>query len=184
MEAARLSLVCGLCALIPLPWVDEWAERNTRRKMYDALAKARGIELDAATLDTLVEDRSSLLVGCLFGVVRWPLKKLFRTFFYFLTIKDVIDGVAHAGLCAAMIDAALDRGALPARAAEVRAEVDLTLARFRWSPVSRLLTGGERPETAWIAAGDALASAVGWLYRHAGGKLVLSDFTARLEVPR
>jgi hypothetical protein len=182
MEAARLAFVCGLCALIPLPWVDEYAERRTRRHMYEKVAAARGVELDAATLDTLTEDRSSLLVGCLVGVVRWPLKKLFRTVFYFLTVKDVIDGVAHAGLCAAMVDRAMAKGLLPGRAAQVRADIDLTLERHRWSPVSRFLTAGERPEGAWIGGSDdSLAKMVAWLYRHAGGAMIVRHFEGRLE---
>lgn len=183
-DLSKHAILCGLCSLIPLPWVDEWAERKARRKLYRDLADARGVALPDEEIEVLVEDRSNLLLGCLLMAIVWPIKKLFRTVFYFLTLKDVVDGVALAGHRAAMLDAAMRRGLLPGKPEEVRAEMDAVLARYRWSPVSRLALGGEKPDAPW--PGPELpvqggTEAVGWLFRTGGGGVMLADFAARLE---
>lgn len=180
-EIPRYALFCGLCALIPLPWIDQVLERRARRRLYTMVAEGRGATLDEASLHVLTEDRSSMVLGCLVVAFLWPLKKLFRTFLYVLTLKDVVDGVALAAHRAKMIDLALARGLLPARASEVRGEIDAVLSRWRWSPVSRVLMGHERPVAEWLPVEDGLTGVVGALHRHGGGALVLADFTARLE---
>ena len=183
-EITRYTLLCGLTPLIPIPFLDEWVERNFRRHLYKAVAAKRGITLDEPALDVLTEDRASMLVGCLVIAVKWPVKKLFRTIFYFLTIKDVIDYVTRAAHYGAMLDAAIVHGALPTRSREVRADMDITLDRFHWSPVSRFLTGSERPDTEWIAGEDSLARTVTGLFRMGGGGPLLAAFRKRLGEDR
>lgn len=180
-DVARYSVLCGLCALIPLPWVDEWAERQARRKLYGAVAAAHAAPLDEPALDVLTEDRSSLVLGCLWAVVRWPVKKLFRTIIYVLTLKDAVDGVALAAHRAAMLHAAFAAGHLPRDAAGVRAEMDLTLGRVQWSPISRWLMRGSRPPSDWLPVEDPITPVIAALHRHGGGGLLLADFAARLE---
>lgn len=183
-DLSKHAILCGLCALIPLPWVDEWAERKARRQLYRDLAAARGVVLPDTEIEVLVEDRSSLVLGCLFMALVWPVKKLFRTVFYFLTLKDVVDGVALAGHRAAMLDAALRRGVLPGKAEEVRAEMDAVLGRYRWSPISRLVLGGEKPEAPWPGPElpvQGATEAVTLLFRYGGGGHLLADFLVRLE---
>ena len=183
---ARYTLLCGLTPLIPIPFLDEWVERSIRRQLYKEVAAQRGVTLDESALDVLTEDRASMLVGCLVVAVKWPIKKLFRTFFYFLTIKDVIDYAARAAHYGAMLDAAIVHG-VPAsgmgakRSRQVRADMDVTLDRFRWSPVSRILMRGERTEAEWIAGDDPLAKAVTWLFRAGGGGPLLASFQSRLK---
>lgn len=177
-KVAQYALFAGLCAFVPVPLLDGWLERKATRAMLVALAESRGRTLEPAALDILVEDRSSLLLGCLGVVFIWPIKKLFRTLFYFLTIKDVIDGVALASLRAAMVDAALHR--LPGDVKGVRDVMDVTLGRWQWSPVSRVFLRGERPEAVWLVP-DANDLGVGLLFRHAGGGAVVADFQKRLE---
>ncbi len=176
-KVAHYAVMAGLCALVPVPILDGWLERRALRSMYAAIAESTGRPLDDATLDLLAEDRDSLLVGCLVVAVVWPLKKLFRTVFYFLTVKDAVDGVAAAAVRAAMVHAALGR--LPHGAKGVRDVMDATLGRWQYSPVSRFVMRGERPPATWLLAADDLG--VGWVYRHAGGAAILADFEARLE---
>jgi hypothetical protein len=178
-KIAAHALLAGCCALVPLPILDTWLERKATRRMYTFLLESSGKTLDDAALDLLVEDRSSLLLGCLSVVVIWPLKKLFRTFFYFLTIKDVIDGTAEAAIRAAMLEVSYTR--LPHDAKGVRDVMDATLEKWRFSPVTRFLTRGERPPTTWLAASDWAGRTVGWLYGHAGGGAILEDYKKRLE---
>jgi hypothetical protein len=177
-KVAQYALFAGLCAFVPVPLLDGWLERRATRAMLIALAEGRGQPLEPAVLDVLVEDRSSLLLGCLAVVVVWPIKKLFRTILYFLTIKDVIDGVALASLRAAMVDAAFHR--LPGDVKGVRDVMDATLGRWQWSPVSRVFLRGERPEAEWLVPGPADLG-VGHVFRHAGGGAVVADFQKRLE---
>ena len=178
-KIAAHALMAGCCALVPLPILDTWLEQKATRQMYRILLEGAGQPIDEAALDVLVEDRSSLLLGCLGVVVIWPLKKAFRTFFYFLTIKDVIDGTAEAAIRASMLEASFAR--LPTDARAVRDVMDATLDRWRYSPVTRFLTRGERPPTTWLAATDFAGRTVGWLYGHAGGGAILEDYKKRLE---
>ena len=179
-KAAWFALLVGLTALVPVPLLDGWLARRAQRAMFAAIAEGRGAQLGPAALDALTEDRDSLLVGCLWMAVVWPIKKLFRTILYFLTLKDVVDGAAEAALRAAMLDAALHRAAADARG--VRDVMDATLTRWYHSPVNRILLRGERPAAAWVASGG-VSGVVGWLFRHAGGGVIVPDFTQRLESP-
>lgn len=178
-KIAHYALMAGLCSLVPIPFLDDWLERKATRHMFATLATDAGVTLDEATLDVLTEDRSSLLLGCLGTMVIWPIKKLFRTVLYFLTVKDVIDGVAAASLRASMLHAALLH--LPDRARAVRDVMDATLGRWQYSPVSRTVFRGERPAAEWIVNDDGVGRAVGWIFEKAGGRPIVDDFVTRLE---
>ena len=148
------------------------------RAIFVRVAESRGLALDPPTLDLLANDRSSLVAGCLSLAVVWPLKKLFRTVFYFLTIKDVMDWISEASVRAAMVHSALPH--LPHDAERVRGTMEATLERWHVSPVTRALTGSDRPEGAWIADGHFAARTVRWFYVKAGGHAVVADFGQRL----
>jgi hypothetical protein len=149
--------------------------------MYRDLALARGVTLDAATLDVLAEDRSSALMGCLFALIRWPFKKLFRLILYFLTVKDVLDAVAIAGHRATMVQEALEGGYLPAEAEGVRAAMESCFERIRWSPVSRLLWRYERPDPGFAPGEWWEVRFVRGLQRHGAAGLLLPEYRGRLE---
>ncbi|MDP2314712.1 MAG: hypothetical protein Q8P41_17545 [Pseudomonadota bacterium] len=178
VRVAHYALLSGLAALVPLPILDDWLRRRGHRAMYATLAEEAGTPLGPETLDALTEDRSSLLYGCLGIVVFWPLKKLFRTVLYFLTVKDVLDGAAEATLRAAMLREALPR--LPDDARAVRDVMDATLDRAQYSPVSRWFFRGHRPDAEWVAGVDRVDRSVAWLYKKAGGGVILAEFIRRL----
>jgi len=178
---AHYALLAGLAAFVPLPILDDWLRRRAHRAMYVALAEELGQPLDQPTLDVLCADRASLLLGCAGLVVFWPLKKLFRTVLYFLTIKDVVDGVAEATLRVAMIRAAWHR--LPKDADTVRTVMDATLGKWQFSPISRFLFRGHRPQTDWVASADRTDRSVAWIFEKAGGGPILADFARRLDAP-
>jgi hypothetical protein len=182
-RVAHFAMLAGLTALVPLPFVDVWLERRAHRAMFRALAADAGQPpLDEAAIAVLTEDRSSFVLGCLGTAVVWPVKKLFRTFFYFLTVKDVIDGIAEATLRAAMVRAAFAH--LPHDARNVRDVMDATLDRHQFSPVSRAFFRGERPDAAWVADTDRVDRTVAWVYKKAGGGAILGTFAQRLGVAR
>ncbi len=176
---AHCALAAGLTAFVPIPFLDEWLQRRAHRAMYAAIAAEAGQPLDEPALDLLTEDRSSLLIGCLGVAVFWPIKKLFRTLLYFLTVKDVVDGAAEATLRAAMVRAALSR--LPHDARAIRAEMEVSLARAQYSPLSRAFFRGARPAAPWVADADGTDRSLAWLYQKAGGGVILADFLHRLE---
>lgn len=179
-ETTPLVVLCGAAMLIPLPWVDGWVERRVTRRLLQEVARERGVTLADEHLDVLVGDRSSLVLGVVQAVVVWPLKKLFKTVLYFLTVKDVLDGVARAAHRVTLVDDALARGLLPARVEEVRRAMDHALERVMVSPVVRPLYGHDRPELPTSLPEDPTARAVRWLQRQGGGAVVLETYRRRL----
>lgn len=178
---ARSALGVGLAALIPLPFVDELVRRRLLRAAFRAAAADEGVALGPAELRVLVGERGSVLLAVLKAVLIWPIKKLFRTLIYALTVKDALDWTTEAALRAEMIHMAAGAGALPARAVEVRRWMDEILARHRTSPVSRWLLRLERPPMRWPRGADPLLGGVGRLVEAGGGGLVLARFEARLR---
>jgi hypothetical protein len=164
----------GLAYFIPLPFVDDWAARRALRRalMLDG-------HDDVTVLDTLTEDRGSLLAGCLRTAIVWPIKKLFKTVLWFLTVKEVVDRMAWAAQVVAFAREAREAGWLPERAGVVRDAMEVAFARTNWSPVTRVLTLQPRPplpeapEAAWLARG------MHGLRRHGGGAILAEKFRER-----
>lgn len=177
---ARNALGVGLAALIPLPFIDEFVRRKLLRDAFRASAADAGVQLEQESLHLLVRDQGSLFVAVLKALLFWPIKKLFRTIIYVLTIKDVLDWTTEAALRAEMVHMAALAGWLPYRAAELRLVMDEVLARHRFSPVSRVLTGGERPDMAWPRGSNPLLGGVGTLVQLGGGGKILAAFAERL----
>jgi hypothetical protein len=176
---AHLALFAGLSPLVPLPLLDGWVERRLTRAMLRRVLADAGRPVDDATLGILTEDRSGMLVGCLGVAVVWPLKKLFRTVLYFLTVKDVLDAVTRAALVAAMVHAAPP--GLVADPKRLRDGMDATLARWNYSPLSRTVLRGDRPAATWVGEGGRVGAVVRWLYERGGGGAILADFQRRIE---
>lgn len=185
---APLVVICGLCTLVPLPILDDWCERRVTRTLLSGIAKDRGVELEAAALHTLTEDRSSMLLGCLFSMFIWPFKKLFSTFFVVFIIKQGIDKATLAAHRAAMVRVALDQGLLTAstlqagEAERVRDAMDAAIAGVRTSPLGRGLRRLANPEIPVPDGADGLVRLVEGLRRYGGGAPVVEAFAARLAV--
>lgn len=182
-EVARLVILSGLTPLIPVPYLDGVVERKFLRQAVEKLAIYHTIQLEDQALEQLVEDRGSILLGCLTAVLWWPIKKLFRTIFFFLAVKDVIDLVSVNAHRIAMIDLAIREGRLPGDAAGVRQMMDQTLGQVRVSPVSRMvlrLEKGEQP--GWPQDPDPAMKAVSWAHKQGGGAVVLDKFRTGLQV--
>lgn len=180
----RWAFLCGCARLVPLPFVDDWLERRFTRALFQAIAESHGVALSDEALAALTEDRSSLALGCLTLLVVWPLKKLFRTVLYFLTVKDFLDAVTRAAHRATLVDIAFAEGLLPGHAAGVRDTMDTLLDRVRHSPVTRPLYRQERPDLPFPPASDGVTRFVHWLQRHGGGGVLVPQFHARLDTLR
>lgn len=88
----------GLSILIPIPLLDVLFEHIFRRRMPGAIGKRNGRSLPKTTIQELNRLPTSWWQSCL----GWPLlilftflKRLYRTIFYFLTIKDASDSLSH-----------------------------------------------------------------------------------------
>ena len=86
------AVLVGLTPLIPVPLLDDVVKNYFRRRMVRALAASAGRTLDEKELDALAsEAERGCLTGCLFTVIVYPLKAIFRKVFYFLEIKRAVD---------------------------------------------------------------------------------------------
>ncbi len=164
----------GLALLVPVPFLDEFLSRHALRRALE-LDQPDSEALPAVALDALTADRDSLLLGCLWVALVWPLKKLFKTVFWFLTWKDVLDRTAWSAQVFSNTRIARQRGWLPTHAVAVRDSIDATFEKFRWSPVTRTLLRYDQP--ALVAPGEGLEGLVNSVRQHAGGALLDAYFT-------
>ncbi len=173
-------LLSGLAACVPVPFLDDWLSRRALR---------RAVQLDApddapltdAQLDVLTGDRSSMLVGCLVTGIWWPIKKLFKTILWFLTVKDVLDRVAASAQVLVSVRVARKWGWLAGHEAAVRDAIEVAFGRTRWSPITRVLLGYERPALAGPPESEPLAKFAQGLRRFAGGAVMDRVFVERVE---
>ena len=178
------AMVAGLCPLVPLPILDEMLRRSVMRATYLAVGRDLGRRLDEATAERLASDGSLAVAGCLVASLWWPVRKLLKTFFYFLTVKECLDWAAEAAVRAEMVRAAVSRGLLHdrvdvSRADEVRKAMDRAWARHGGSPVVSLVLRRSRTELPW--SGTGLSQAIGLLARHSAGATVLAEFERNLD---
>jgi len=87
------SVLGGLCPLIPVPFVDDWALGQVQRRMLWEVARDAGTALSSGERKILAGGGEAWS-GCLRSiawavreVIRTVLGWLFRTVFYFLTIR-------------------------------------------------------------------------------------------------
>jgi hypothetical protein len=151
------SLLGSIAALLPVPWVDDFLLRRSRRSLFVALARRHELHVSSAVLDVLVEDRDDSLVrtigvGVLGRLVRYagaPLRVAGRAraaleTFELATLFDHYARAHHAGLDldpprAKALRAAMDDVAAAVRLGlssvrDPRAHADALCARFdeRW----------------------------------------------------
>lgn len=87
----RRSLQTGAYELIPFPFVDDWLIARERRRMVKITLEGRGFTLDPKVARLLAGGEASWIarLGSLAkGLVFKPLKKLFRTAFFWLSVRN------------------------------------------------------------------------------------------------
>jgi hypothetical protein len=174
------AAVVGALALLPVPLLDSWLQGRVLEALYVRLGKTHGTPLAPETVHALTGFRGSYLLGCLSGVVWWPIKKLFRKIIYVFAIKDAFDGAADAGLRAEMVRRALVAGALPSKVEGVRTLMDRCLREHGGSPVWGA-AGGQRA-VACFEGGGAVSKGVAALVQRGKGAAVLARFDEGLAV--
>ncbi len=146
------SLVGGLTALIPFPWVDDWAGEWIRRRMVKELFRQRRLELAPEVLAAFLVPPPGAHRGCLYQALFWViglplrlvgyfLRSVFRKLLIVLAVKQAGDRASrifHEGF---LLDAALHQGWIAppftvAGGSFVRSCVARTLAGVDMSPVT------------------------------------------------
>lgn len=111
---ATSAFLAGLCALSPIPFIDDLVIGVIRRRLVGRLFRAHGIPLSWGQARALTRTGRNWLLGCLGGVVVYPIRKIFRKVFYFLAVKEAVDVASrllHQGL---LVRHALDQGCVTA----------------------------------------------------------------------
>jgi len=81
----------GASEFIPLPFVDEWLIKKQRRAMAASILERRGMVFDEDVPKFLASDHRALsqrLGSFTRGLVMKPLKKVFRTVLFWLTVRN------------------------------------------------------------------------------------------------
>lgn len=157
------SILGGLTALIPVPWVDDWAGNWVRRRMVRELFQQRGIPLEEPVLRSLVPEGTEPSRGCLyqalwitvvlpFRLAVYLLRRVLRTILFFIAAKQAADRMSRIFHEGYLLDASLRHGWLGEavtveRSGQVRAACSEVLAEVNTSPVTsvfRQLIGANR----------------------------------------
>jgi hypothetical protein len=145
------SVLAGLCPLIPLPFVDDWAVGLIHRRMVRELGESRGLELADGEIRLLAgtgERRwPGLLKGTALAVRRGVGKivgKLFKTAFYVLLLREGIHRAVETFVegylllhAAGLPQALRPSGRTPERVRAVRAAVVSTMKEVDVTPIHK-----------------------------------------------
>lgn len=85
------AILAGLCALSPIPFIDDLFIGALRRRMMRRLFRGHGLTLTWRQQRALTRGHGCLLLGCLAAVVVYPVKKIFRKLLYVLAVKEAVD---------------------------------------------------------------------------------------------
>ena len=121
-QIVSYSLLSGLCPLIPVPLLDDWARDLLRRRLVAQLTASSGSSLADAQIKILATGYDpSGPGGCLLGcLVLRPLlflsqlifRKLMRKILFFLTLRDTVSTFSDTFHEGYLVRHALARGAL------------------------------------------------------------------------
>ena len=112
------SLSSAMCAVVPVPFLDDYLVKLTRRRMTRELAGQRGLELGSEDVAVLsgTEPKQlgwgcfvGLLVSLGFRVVVKVLRRIFRTILFWLLVKDAADAASKTFHEGYLIDGMLRR---------------------------------------------------------------------------
>jgi hypothetical protein len=173
-----VSLLAAVCALIPVPWLDDLAERVVRRRAVGDLLRERGVDPtpgDVEVLAGLERPRRGCvdwLLWPLTGVALYVAKKLFRKVLFVLALGDAVRAASELFHDTYLLAHALGRGWLSPgttgridrdEARWVRWAIESTVAETDPAPVRgavrRALSGSGR------LLGEEAVRMGGWMAR-------------------
>ncbi len=149
------SLLSGLCPLIPIPFLDDWARDLLKRRLIAELVRRHGGRLADSELKLLAcGHHPPTLEGCVRGCFSFALiktlaliaakvlRKVFRKILILLTIKECVDGFSRTFHEAYLIRHALVLGRLEAPETgvwEVRQAVEAAVDQVDPRPIEQLV---------------------------------------------
>ncbi len=90
-QITMAAILAGICALSPIPFLDDLVIGAIRRHLVGRLFGAHGVRLSWRQRRALTRTHRNLLVGCLLGVLVYPVRKIFRKVFYVFAVKEAVD---------------------------------------------------------------------------------------------
>lgn len=118
LRVSHYALLSGLAQFIPLPFADDLADQQVRKRMLSVLLRRRGRSFDVEEIRPLYTGLSGGLVRKAGSVTKSlllkPVKKLFRTVFFFLTFRRALLEATGALLLGHTLDRLLAGGWLAA----------------------------------------------------------------------
>lgn len=123
------SLLTGLCALIPIPFLDDWALKWMRRRAALDACRRQGVQVSDLEIELLANgdgrfDATGCLKGCFLGaliktmvyVVKKIFQKALRTVLFFLTLRSMLNNFSQTFHEVFLLRHALSLGTLPSGA--------------------------------------------------------------------
>jgi hypothetical protein len=168
-----VSILAGACQLIPVPFLDDWAEGLVRRRAVADLLREHGVEPTPGDVEVLagLESRSGCLRRVLVGsLIRLPLalvKKIFAKVVYVIAIHQAVEAASallhdtyllRHGLALGALGRGPDGRVDRESARRLRRAIEETVAGTDTRPLARAIRsalGGSR--SAIVAAGVRLA---------------------------
>lgn len=155
------SVLGGLCPLIPVPFMDDWALERVQRRMIREIDREEKIGLSDEDVKILAGGEDPRFPGCL-ATAAWVFReivgtilgKLFRTVFYFLTIRRSVRRSADTLHLGYLVVYAAGLGEKRSRV--VRAAIRATLDEMNAHAVYRILTRDFRQSLSLLLQGAAL----------------------------
>lgn len=154
----RMSLLAGLCPLIPVPFLDDWTEALVRRRTVRDLLRQHGFDPAPGDVDVLagLEKEPTRGCGCWKGLLLWPVfklalylvRKVFRKVLFLLAANDAVNAAARLLHDGWLLRAALARGELRTneegridrqRARRVRQAMEEAVAGVDTRPLERAI---------------------------------------------
>ena len=178
------SLISGLCVVIPIPFLDDWAIERVRRRAISRQFGEYGVELDAALRPILLhglEGPPGCWRGCLVmpltvivKLVLWPIRSVVGMVLFVFTLRRMVNQSTQqfeeaAALACILADTTIltDFGAAPRETADlvyrsVRRACEATDTRVLRGIFAKSLGGGRQ---ALRAASAAIRGRVRRLWR-------------------
>lgn len=113
---SRSALLRGLCYLIPIPFLDDFVAQRVLKHMVASLLQSHGRSYKAKEISVFYEGESK---GCFamawdiaWGLIIKPIKKIFKTIFFVLAIRDMAVGIGSTLFLGRCLNRSLNRDRL------------------------------------------------------------------------
>jgi hypothetical protein len=105
-------VLVGASALLPVPFLDDFAKAYLERRMLRTIAEREKMKLTSEEVERLTQEppKGCCMMGCLGKALFFPIKKILRKILFFLEIKRSMDQSSTALAEAWLFALALRRG--------------------------------------------------------------------------